>query len=74
MIVGIAMGVGGARVRVPAPPFTLTQVIVGCLMARALPAPIFAELVQEMVESDYRSAKCDSLVKLAGFQAYDYNE
>ncbi len=38
------------------------------------PAIGFAELVQEMVESDYRSAKRDSLVKLAGFQAYDYNE
>ncbi len=34
----------------------------------------FAELVKEMVESDYTAAKRDSLVKLAGFQAYDYNE
>jgi len=32
------------------------------------------ELVQEMVESDYAAAKRDSLVKLAGFQAYDYHE
>jgi GDPmannose 4,6-dehydratase len=32
------------------------------------------ELVAEMVEADYTSAKRDSLVKLAGFQAYDYNE
>ena len=33
-----------------------------------------AELVAEMVRSDYTSAKRDSLVKLAGFQAYDYHE
>jgi GDPmannose 4,6-dehydratase len=31
-------------------------------------------LVREMVESDYTAAKRDNLVKLAGFQAYDYNE
>ena len=30
--------------------------------------------MQEMVESDYTSAKRDSLVKLAGFQAYDHHE
>ncbi|MFO1272284.1 MAG: GDP-mannose 4,6-dehydratase [Rubrivivax sp.] len=32
------------------------------------------ELVREMVEADFTAAKRDSLVKLAGFQAYDYNE
>ncbi|MEJ5897535.1 GDP-mannose 4,6-dehydratase [Aquabacterium sp. G14] len=32
------------------------------------------ELVSEMVQSDYASAKRDSLVKLAGFQAYDHYE
>ena len=32
------------------------------------------ELVKEMVEADYSAARRDSLVKLAGFQAYDYNE
>jgi GDPmannose 4,6-dehydratase len=32
------------------------------------------ELVKEMVEADYTSARRDSLVKMAGFQAYDYNE
>jgi GDPmannose 4,6-dehydratase len=32
------------------------------------------ELVKEMVEADYSSAKRDSLVKLAGFQTYDYHE
>lgn len=32
------------------------------------------ELVSEMVRCDYTSAKRDSLVKKAGFQAYDYHE
>ncbi len=32
------------------------------------------ELVAEMVNCDYTSAKRDSLVKLAGFQAYDHYE
>jgi GDPmannose 4,6-dehydratase len=38
------------------------------------PATTFDELVREMVEADYTAARRDSLVKLAGFQAYDYNE
>jgi len=33
-----------------------------------------AELVSEMVHSDYTAARRDSLVKSAGFQAYDYHE
>jgi GDPmannose 4,6-dehydratase len=32
------------------------------------------ELVAEMVQADYTAAKRDSLVKLAGFQAYDHHE
>jgi GDPmannose 4,6-dehydratase len=32
------------------------------------------ELVGEMVAADYAAARRDSLVKSAGFQAYDYNE
>ncbi|WP_374257897.1 GDP-mannose 4,6-dehydratase, partial [Aquabacterium sp.] len=32
------------------------------------------ELVSEMVRSDYTAAKRDSLVKQAGFQAYDHYE
>ncbi|MFY9477947.1 MAG: GDP-mannose 4,6-dehydratase [Aquabacterium sp.] len=32
------------------------------------------ELVAEMVKSDYTSAKRDSLVKIAGFKAYDHYE
>jgi GDPmannose 4,6-dehydratase len=38
------------------------------------PTTTFEQLVQEMVESDFTSAKRDSLVKLAGFQAYDHHE
>jgi GDPmannose 4,6-dehydratase len=38
------------------------------------PTTSFQSLVREMVESDYTAAKRDSLVKLAGFQAYDYHE
>ena len=38
------------------------------------PTTTFAELVREMVAADYNAARRDSLVKLAGFQAYDYNE
>ena len=39
-----------------------------------IPATSFAELVREMVEADYTAARRDSLVKMAGFRAYDYNE
>jgi len=39
-----------------------------------VPRTTFAELVKEMVLSDYTSAKRDNLVKQAGFQAYDYHE
>ncbi len=39
-----------------------------------LPTTSFEQLVQEMVQSDHTAAKRDSLVKLAGFQAYDHHE
>ena len=39
-----------------------------------VPTTSFEQLVKEMIESDYTSAKRDSLVKLAGFQAYDHHE
>ena len=39
-----------------------------------VPQTSFQELVSEMIESDYTSAKRDSLVKQAGFQAFDYHE
>jgi GDPmannose 4,6-dehydratase len=39
-----------------------------------VPTTTLAELVKEMVLSDYTAAKRDNLVKLAGFQAYDYHE
>ena len=38
------------------------------------PSITLPELVGEMVEADYTAARRDSLVKLAGFRAYDYNE
>jgi GDPmannose 4,6-dehydratase len=38
------------------------------------PTTTFEQLVQEMVDSDYTSAKRDSLVKLAGFRAFDHHE
>ena len=39
-----------------------------------VPKIALPELVREMVEADYASAQRDSLVKQAGFQAYDFNE
>lgn len=39
-----------------------------------VPKITLPELVKEMVESDYVSAKRDSLVKAAGYQAYDHHE
>ena len=39
-----------------------------------VPKTTLQELVKEMVESDYTAARRDSLVKMAGFQAYDYHE
>lgn len=39
-----------------------------------VPETSFEALVREMVEADYASARRDSLVKLAGFPAYDYHE
>jgi GDPmannose 4,6-dehydratase len=38
------------------------------------PTTTLQELVSEMVRSDYTAAKRDSLVKSAGFQAFDYHE
>jgi len=38
------------------------------------PTTTFEELVKEMVECDFVSARRDSLVKLAGFRAYDHHE
>jgi len=38
------------------------------------PTTTFEQLVREMVQADYTAARRDSLVKMAGFQAYEYNE
>jgi GDPmannose 4,6-dehydratase len=39
-----------------------------------VPTTSFEELVKEMITSDYDAARRDSLVKLAGFQAFDHHE
>jgi GDPmannose 4,6-dehydratase len=39
-----------------------------------IPRITLEQLVREMVQSDYTAAKRDALVKMAGFQAYDYHE
>jgi len=38
------------------------------------PTTTLPELVKEMVEADYTSARRDAMVKMAGFRAYDHNE
>ncbi len=38
------------------------------------PKTTLRELVKEMVEADYSSAKRDALVKLAGFEVFDFHE
>jgi GDPmannose 4,6-dehydratase len=38
------------------------------------PLTTLQQMVNEMVEVDYAAARRDSLVKLAGFQTYDYHE
>ena len=38
------------------------------------PQTSFEQLVKEMIESDYTAARKDSLVKMAGFQAFDHHE
>lgn len=38
------------------------------------PATTLPDLVKEMVNADYNTARKDSLVKLAGFKAYDHHE
>lgn len=38
------------------------------------PTTTLAELARKMVDSDYVAAKRDSLVKRAGYQAFDYHE
>ena len=38
------------------------------------PKTTLQELVAEMVQADYTSARRDSLVKMAGFQAFDHHE
>ena len=39
-----------------------------------VPTTTLKELVAEMVQADFTSAKRDALVKLAGFQTYNHHE
>jgi GDPmannose 4,6-dehydratase len=39
-----------------------------------VPRTTLKELVAEMVQADFTSAKRDALVKLAGFQTFDHHE
>jgi GDPmannose 4,6-dehydratase len=39
-----------------------------------VPKTTLKELVSEMVQADFTSAKRDALIKLAGFQTYDHHE
>jgi GDPmannose 4,6-dehydratase len=73
--------VGDAIVRVDARYFRPTEVetLLGdASKARQklgwAPKVLFGDLVKEMIEFDYGAARRDSLVKSAGFQAYDYHE
>lgn len=47
MLAAIALGTTGAHVRVARPLFVLAQAVIGLMMARALPSPIFVELVKD---------------------------
>jgi GDPmannose 4,6-dehydratase len=38
------------------------------------PTTSFEDLVKEMIEADYLAARKDSLIKMAGFQAFDHHE
>lgn len=38
------------------------------------PRTSLAELVAEMVQADYTSARRDALVRMAGFKAFDHHE
>ncbi len=47
MIAAIGTAAGGARLRIPRPAFIGAQSIVGCLVARAITAPIVASIVND---------------------------
>ncbi len=47
MLAAIVLGTSGARVRMPRAVFVFAQAVVGCMMARALPPAIFAELAKD---------------------------
>ncbi len=47
MVAAIAFGAAGRPVEVARAPFIVAQAVIGCLMARALPLPIFRRLAQD---------------------------
>ncbi|RYE07781.1 MAG: AbrB family transcriptional regulator [Hyphomicrobiales bacterium] len=47
MVAGIVAGTGNAQLRIPQPLLIVAQAVIGCMMARALPAEVFVELVAE---------------------------
>ncbi len=51
MAAAIVLGAAGRPIVVARVPFTLAQVVIGCLMARALPISIFARLAQDWLLS-----------------------
>src|SRR5262245_39919422 len=47
MLAAIGLGAADVRIRIPRPVFLVAQSAIGCMMARALPPEIFAELVKD---------------------------
>ena len=46
IVAGVALGLAGQRVRVPMSAFMLSQTLLGFMIARACPLPVFAELMR----------------------------
>jgi hypothetical protein len=46
IVAGVALGLAGQRVRVPMSAFMLSQAVLGFMIARACPLPVFAELMR----------------------------
>ena len=46
IVAGVALGLAGQRVRVPLSAFMLSQTLLGFMIARACPLPVFAELMR----------------------------
>ncbi|WP_199899042.1 AbrB family transcriptional regulator [Ideonella sp. B508-1] len=46
IVAGVSLGLAGQRVRVPMSAFMLSQALLGLMIARACPLPVFAELMR----------------------------